>query len=247
MYRNDPASVLSGEVRLSYVKLAEAKVNPNQPNSEPEYSVTLLIPKTDKATKAAIDAAIAAVANAAVNKVWGGVRPANFKTTIHDGDGIRPSGSGPYGEECKGMWVLSTKRKASRGKPWMCDISSKTEELNPLGLYSGVYARCIFHFYAYSNSGNKGISCEIDGVMRTRDGEPLGGAVMPTASIFDGADVEPVDNATPYGATVPANAPVFPPSTAPYIQGYSGYGQNAAAAPTQGYTPMINPITGLPM
>lgn len=51
MYQNIPTKVLTGEVRLSYAHLSEPYANPNQPGSEPKYSVTMLIPKTDVATK----------------------------------------------------------------------------------------------------------------------------------------------------------------------------------------------------
>ena len=41
MYQNDPMKVLTGEVRLSYVHLAEPYVNSTHPNAKPKYSVTL--------------------------------------------------------------------------------------------------------------------------------------------------------------------------------------------------------------
>ena len=46
MYMNQANKSLTGEVRLSYVHLAQPYANPAQPNAEPKYSVTLLIPKT---------------------------------------------------------------------------------------------------------------------------------------------------------------------------------------------------------
>ena len=56
MYQNDPMKVLTGEVRLSYCNLTTPRAS--QQGGEPKFSVTLLIPKTDTATKADIDAAI---------------------------------------------------------------------------------------------------------------------------------------------------------------------------------------------
>lgn len=61
MYQNDPMKVLTGECRLSYCNLTTPRAA--QQGGEPKYSVTLLIPKTDVATKADIDAAIQAAAN----------------------------------------------------------------------------------------------------------------------------------------------------------------------------------------
>lgn len=184
MYLNQANKCLTGEVRLSYVHLAAPYVNPQQPNAEPKYSVTLLIPKSDYATKQDIDGAINAAINAAVSgKIWNGVRPPIVPTPVHDGDGTRMDGT-PFGDECKGMWVITASRRAQDGKPWVCDISNPKVELAPLDAYSGMYARCTIHFFGYFNSGKKGIGCSLDGVMRTRDGESLGGAVKPSANEF---------------------------------------------------------------
>ena len=58
MYQNIPTKVLTGEVRLSYAHLNEPYANASTPGAKKRYSVTLLIPKTDVATKADIDSAI---------------------------------------------------------------------------------------------------------------------------------------------------------------------------------------------
>ena len=135
-------------------------------------------------TKADIDNAINAAINTAVSgKTWNGVRPPIIPTPIHDGDGVRQDGT-PYGPECKGMWVLTASRRAQDGKPWVCDISNPNVELAPQDSYSGMYARCTVHFFGYYNAGKRGIGCSLDGVMKTRDGDSLGGAVKPTANEF---------------------------------------------------------------
>ena len=66
----------------------------------------------------------------------------------------------------------------------MCDISNPNVELAPQDSYSGMYARCTVHFFGYNTAGKKGIGCSLDGVMKTRDGESLGGAVKPTVNEF---------------------------------------------------------------
>lgn len=71
MYNNIPTKVLTGEVRLSYVNLVAPRVNNNDPTATPKYSVTLLIPKTDTAVKANIDASIEAAAKDAQAKDLG--------------------------------------------------------------------------------------------------------------------------------------------------------------------------------
>ena len=106
MYQNDPMKVLTGEVRLSYAHLTQPYANPKQPGAKPKYSVTLLIPKTDVATKMDIEQSIEAAAQDAVAKKWGGFRPPQLKSVLHDGDGVRQDGT-PFGEECRGHWVMT--------------------------------------------------------------------------------------------------------------------------------------------
>lgn len=224
MYQNDPMKVLTGECRLSYANL----VNPRAPQSgvgEAKYSVTLLIPKTDTATIADIQAAMEAAAQDAVNKVWGGVRPPQLRSVIHDGDGVRPNGM-PFGDECKGHWVLTASTKT---KPQVVGMDNINVELAPQDIYSGMYARVTIRFFGYSNSGNRGVGCGLGNVMKTRDGEPLSGGASAAAD-FAGV-----------GQSVAA------PAAAP-----SGFGFGAPAAVPQGYTAQaapaqINPLTGLPM
>ena len=42
-------------------------------------------------------------------------------------------------------------------------------------VYSGVYGRASITFYAFNNSGNRGIACGLNNLQKIRDGEPLGG------------------------------------------------------------------------
>lgn len=202
MYQNDPMKVLTGECRLSYAHLTTPYANPQQPNAEPKYAVTLLIPKSDVATKADIDAAIQAAANDAVQKKWGGVRPPVPKIPVWDGDGVRQSGAA-FGEECKGHWVITASTKQ---KPQVVDQSNINCELAPQDIYSGMYARVTIRFFGYNNSGSKGIGCGLGNVMKTRDGDPLSGGSS-AANDFAGIGQFVVAPATPapYGATPQIN------------------------------------------
>lgn len=173
MYNNNPTRVLTGEVRLSYANLVEPRANLNDPNGTPKYSVTLLIPKSDKAVKDNIDASIQAAADAAVKKSWGGVRPPKMPVPIHDGDGVRENGT-PFGEECKGCWVMTA---SSKNKPQIVHQSDIGTELLPQDIYSGMYARVTVNFFAYNRAGKRGIGCGLGNVMKTREGEPLAGSV----------------------------------------------------------------------
>lgn len=217
MYQNIPTKVLTGEVRLSYVNLTTPRAN--NPGDKPKYSVQLLIPKTDVATVNDINAAIEAAAQKAVNEKWGGVRP-NFAPILHDGDGTKPDAGTPYSAECKGCWVLNA---SSEQKPGVVDQSNINCELAPQDIYSGMYARVTLNFYGYKNR-KTGVGCGLGNVMKTRDGEPLGGGATAAA---DFAEV---------GQSV---APAAAPQPAPQV----GYGTDQYA---QQGRPPINPITGLP-
>ena len=177
MYNNNPTRVLTGEVRLSYVNLVSPRANNNNPGSEPKYSVTLLIPKTDVAVKQNIDASIEAAAVDAQAKLWGGVRPPVMPNPIHDGDGVRENGT-PYGPECKGCWVVTASTKQ---KPQVVHQSDINTELAPQDIYSGMYARVTINFFGYNQAGKRGIGCGLGNVMKTREGEPLAGSVSAAA------------------------------------------------------------------
>lgn len=178
MYQNIATKVLTGEVRLSYANLVAPRAA--QQGQEPKYSVTLLIPKSDNATIANINASIKAAYDEGVSKKWGGAHP-QPKVIVHDGDGLRPSGL-PFGDECKGCWVLTA---SSKNKPQVVGLENLDCELAPSDIYSGMYARVTINFFAYDTAGSKGVGCGLGNVLKTRDGEPLSGGAS-AASDFEG-------------------------------------------------------------
>ncbi len=192
MYQNDAQKVLTGEVRLSYCNLIQPRA-PMNGQGDPKFSVTILIPKNDLATKADIDASIEAAARDAVGKLWGGVRP-RFESIVWDGDGVRKNGM-PFGAECKGHWVLTASTKQ---KPQVVGIDNINVELAPQDIYSGMYGRVTLRFFGYSQSGNRGVGCGLGNVMKTRDGEPLSGGASAAADFagVGNAVMPPVDPVT---------------------------------------------------
>lgn len=246
MYQNDAMKVLTGECRLSYVNVITPRAV--QQGGEAKYSVTLLISKTDYATKADIDSAIQAAAQEAVAKVWNGARPPQLRAPIYDGDGVRPSGV-PFGEECRGCWVLTASTKV---KPQVVGMDNINAELAPSDVYSGMYGRVTIRFFGYSNSGNKGVGCGLGNIMKTRDGEPLAGNASASA------DFATVGNSVmPQGAggLMPATPGVAVPGYAPAAPMYQQPPQPAYQPPTYQQPPQqanvppvtINPLTGQPI
>ncbi|MBQ3551216.1 MAG: DUF2815 family protein [Clostridia bacterium] len=243
MYQNIATKVLTGEVRLSYVNLITPRAA--QQGGEPKYSVTLLIPKSDNATKMDIDNSIRAAYEEGVSKKWGGAHP-QPKVIVHDGDGLRPSGL-PFGEECKGCWVITA---STKNKPQVVGIDNVNCELAPNDIYSGMYARVTLNFFAYDTAGSKGVGCGLGNVMKTRDGEPLSGGA---SAASDFADFNTMPAAAPaYGAQPNYAAPAAPTAPAYQAPVAPAYPQAAPqqyaqpAAPQQGGV-RINPITGQPM
>ena len=165
-YQNDPQKVLIPECRLSYVNLVTPRASIQ--GGDEKYSATLLIPKSATTVKADIDQSIERRENA-VNRIWGGKRPPELQSVVHDGDGVRPSGE-PFGEECKGHWVLT----ASTKWPQVVGRDNLTVELQPTDIYSGMCGAVTVRFFGYSNSGSRR-DCGLGNVMKTRDGEPLAG------------------------------------------------------------------------
>lgn len=175
----DTQSVVTGKVRLSYVHLFTPSAVQN--GGDPKYSTTLLIPKSDIATKQRIDAAVNAAIEYGVNKRFNGVRPPMIAIPIHDGDGVRPSDGMPFGEECKGHWVLTASNKDRQD---IVDISGNPI-INQSDIYSGIYARIFLRFFPYANSGKKGVGCSLGPVQKLDDGEPLGGRISAASAFGD--------------------------------------------------------------
>lgn len=164
----NPKHVVTDRVRLSYVHLSKPYTRPGA--TDEKYSVTVLVPKTDTATKARIDAAISAAIQDGIAK-WGS-RPPKIATPVHDGDGTRESDGMPFGDECKGCWVFTASCKAET-PPRVVD-KYVHDIMDPREIYSGMYGRVGCDFFAYNSNNKKGIGCGLTNVMKLEDGQPLG-------------------------------------------------------------------------
>lgn len=132
----------------------------------PKYSVSLLIPKHDEKTVAAINAAIdTAIRDGAAR--FGGKIPnrSALKLPLRDGDTERDD------EAYKGCWFLNAN---SNTAPQIVDRSVQPI-LDRGEVYSGCYARVSINFYAFNTNGNRGIACGLGNIQKVRDGEPLAG------------------------------------------------------------------------
>ena len=161
------ASLITGKVRFSFLNVFTPRVNNG---GEPKYSVTLLIPKTDVATKQAIDEAIKQALQDGVSKTFGGQMPPRPALPIYDGDGLRPNGE-EFGEEAKGHWVVTA---SSKIQPGLVDANVQPIISQDV-LYSGCYGRADINFFAYNQAGKKGVGCGLNNLQKLEDGQALSG------------------------------------------------------------------------
>ena len=165
---NNPTKVITGpDTRWSYANVWQAKaIN----GGEPKFSVSLIIPKSDKKTISRIEAAIEAAYREGEAKLKGNGRsiPALsvLKTPLRDGDTERPDDEA-YADS---YFVNANSTTA----PGIVD-ADRQPIIDTSEVYSGVYGRASINFYAFNSNGNKGIACGLNNLQKIRDGEPLGG------------------------------------------------------------------------
>ena len=165
---NNPTKVITGvDTRWSYANVWDPKsIN----GSTPKYSVSLIIPKSDKVTIQKIKAAIQAAYEEGESKLKGSGKSVPslsvIKTPLRDGDLERPDD-----EAYKNAYFVNAN---SATAPGIVD-ADRQQIIDRSEVYSGVYGRASINFYAFNSNGNKGIACGLNNLQKIRDGEPLGG------------------------------------------------------------------------
>lgn len=171
-----PTKVVTGKVRFSYLHVFEpSAVNEGD---EKKYSVSLIIPKTDKKCLADINKGIEAATEVMRVKL-GGKIPAKFKLPLRDGDEERPED-----EAYANSYFLNANCKT---KPGIVDAAVKPI-LDQDELYSGCYGRASVTFYGFDMKGNKGIACGLNNIQKLSDGDSLGGRVSAEADFGNPED-----------------------------------------------------------
>ena len=161
--QNNTTKVVTGVVRLSYANVWEpASIN----GGAPKYSVSLIIPKDDEKTLAAINAAIDNAIKEGAPK-FGGKIPnrAALKLPLRDGDTERDD------DAYKGSYFVNAN---STTAPQIVDRTVQPI-LDRAEVYSGCYARVSINFYAFNTNGNRGVACGLGNIQKVKDGDPLGG------------------------------------------------------------------------
>ena len=172
--------IVTGEIRLSYAHLFTPTLPANAaPGQQAKYSVCLLIDKKDEKTLKLIREAVQHALTAGVSTKFGGKTPKKWHDPLRDGDAEKDLDRNP---EYAGCYFINC---SSQRKPGLVDRRG-VEILDPDELKSGDYAKADINFYPYSNTGNAGVACGINNVLKTRDGEALGGTTLNPMAAFDG-------------------------------------------------------------
>jgi hypothetical protein len=155
--------VVTGKVRFSYAHVFTPQAS--QEGGQPKYSVSIIIPKSDKETVEKINKAIEQ-AKEENKAVWGGTVPKGLKGGLRDGDEEKddPAYANSY-------FINAN----SSQKPGVVDADLNAI-LDQSEFYSGCLGRASISFFAYNSNGSKGVGCGLNNVQKLEDGEKLGGA-----------------------------------------------------------------------
>lgn len=158
--------VVTGVVRLSYAHIWQPQ---SFNGGTPKYSVSIIIPKSNRTTIEKIERAIAAAYREGSGKLKGAGRSvpplSALKTPLRDGDLERPDDEA----YANAFFLNATSNRA----PQIVDLDCRGID-DEAEVYSGVYARVSLNFYAFSVNGNRGIAAGLNNIQKVRDGEPLG-------------------------------------------------------------------------
>ena len=168
--------VITGKVRGSYVNLMKPRAN--EMNGKQEYSVQVLVPKSDEKTVAALKAA----AKEAIANKWP-TPPKGLRNPLRDGDTETKQDGSPLGPEYAGHYFFNAKCSADKHKPTVIDTSG-TELFEPDAVKSGDFFRVSVNAYAYDAAGNRGVSYGLNNVQLVERGESLGAARMTAQDEF---------------------------------------------------------------
>lgn len=176
--------MLLKNVRLGYPKLYKAEAIQGVADAKPRYGCQLLLPKTDIAGKALLDAAEQALAKLH----WKGVLPKSKDRFVKDGDGEDGD------EHSKGHWIVSANRAEGQGRPQVIDrdrTAIDSADANTK-VYAGCYVNALISVFKPKAFGKTCASLEV--IQRVKDGDRFGAGVVSVDDVMpDLADDEEED------------------------------------------------------
>lgn len=174
MENNNATTITVGIVRFSYLNIWEPKAI--QEGQDPKYSVSAIIPKSDKALIKKIELAIEAAKQAGKDTKFKGKIPAILKLPLRDGDLEREDD-----EAYKNSFFFNANNSM---KPGAVD-QNRNVILDRDELQSGDYGYLNVSFYAYTTGGKPGIGVSFNHIMKTKTGERLSGKISLDSAFED--------------------------------------------------------------
>ena len=170
-----------GEAQMNFVRVFEPEAFNG---GDPKYSVILSFPQEDGALVKKIQDAIDACVEKAKTTMYGGKLPKNFKIIeLKDGDTDyeKDGFAGQFTLKASSAYKPEVVKKATvMGKPQLVPITDEE-------FYSGCFGYASVSFFAYDNGVSRGVTCGLNSLLKSRDGERLGGGGGNAATDF--ADV----------------------------------------------------------
>ena len=179
---NQPATKVIIPCRISFANIWEPKsIN----GSEEKYSVSCIIPKSDKKTLMKIHKAVEAAKEAAKSRRWGGKIPPNLKLPLRDGDIDRPDDEA-YADA---MFINASSKDA----PQIVDRKVQPV-LDPIECGSGDYCNVSVNFYGFNANGNRGVAAGLGNIQLVKHGDRLSGKASASSDF-----IEVEDDDIPFG------------------------------------------------
>ncbi|MDE2019165.1 MAG: DUF2815 family protein [Patescibacteria group bacterium] len=179
--------VTTPEFRVSFPAVfAPRKINQNDPNEKPKYSVQMLfrVKATAKSQELGekvvdIEPLRAAVRQLLTDK-FGADRtqwPTNMRLPFRLGTEPEKKDKDGYGEG-----IIFCGASSTQNKPGLVDsVGDGTGKprviIDPNEFYGGCYARATINAYWYDRAGNKGVSFGLMNIQKLRDGQPFSSRV----------------------------------------------------------------------
>ena len=180
---NDTQIILWG--RLSYPKLFTPEAVKAEPDGKKRYGCQIMLPKSDEAAKARIEA----IMRKLIKEKLKGVSPKRGDLCIKDGDGEDGT------PETAGYWLISANRAETQKRPTVLDRDKSPLTKDDTRPYAGCW--CQFLISLYIPGKWQKICASLEIVRFWKDDEPFG---APPADPDVMPDLDDEDEGSPAGS-----------------------------------------------
>lgn len=161
--------IITPEFRGSYVTLVKPRAQ--EEGKEPKYSINIVLKKKAPETIAFLKRLEASFNASMIEKLGKAIPFAACKYyPVHDGD--KPDEDGEVSDITKGCWRIYASNKFKPG----CIDKAGQKLFSEEDLYSGAWYRASVSTWAWKNDlGGRGVSINLDNVMKLKDDDKYGG------------------------------------------------------------------------